>query len=210
MDEVKKPMQESPSAFRKPRLTPRGGTSGLFDMAKLKKNSKSKPKNHKGGHRTKITPALIDKFITLLANNGGIVVDAANDVGIARNTLYDRRADDEGFRERWDEAIDRGVEVLEDAAKRRALEGDEEPVYHQGMVVGTVHRRSDYLMGLLLKGYRSRFRTQTHEVDANVRVGIDGIAELFEGIETAAIKGVLKALQNGNHKKGKAPVVSRL
>jgi hypothetical protein len=187
-------------------LTPRGEAGAFCIMAQAKKNDTGKTKNHGGGHRTKVTPELIDKFLTILSDNGGIVVDAAKDVGVARKNLYDKRESDPLFRKRWNQAVDRGIEILEDEAKRRASEGTEEPVFYMGRIVGTVRRKSDYLMGLLLKGHRPRYRKES---EGSFSVDFSGLAQLFEGIDTGAIRRLLDALRNGNRKKGASKVASR-
>ena len=98
---------------------------------------KSKSKNNKrgnngGGNRTKLTVKKMDAFIVLLDNNGGIVTDAAANLNLSRTCLYEKRTADAEFKERWDEAVEHGIDKLEDEAKRRALDGTEEPVYYQG------------------------------------------------------------------------------
>ena len=45
-----------------------------------------------------------------------------------------------------------GAEALEDEATRRAAEGVDEPVFHQGAQVGTIRKYSDTLAIFLLKG----------------------------------------------------------
>lgn len=135
---------------------------------------KSKSKNNKrgnngGGNRTKLTVKKMDAFIVLLDNNGGIVTDAAANLNLSRTCLYEKRTADAEFKERWDEAVEHGIDKLEDEAKRRALDGTEEPVYYQGEVVGYVMKKSDYLMAFLLKGHRAKYRKETHEI-----TGADG------------------------------------
>jgi len=88
---------------------------------------------------------------------GGIVCDAAKDLKISRTALYDKKKRNREFSRRWDEAVDRGIEVIEDEAKRRALIGAEEPVYYQGKVVGCIHRKSDYCLGMILKAHRRKY-----------------------------------------------------
>jgi len=114
-------------------------------------------------NKTKLTQHLIEKFLHLLANNGGIVCDAAKSLNISRTALYNRRNQDEEFKELWDVAVDLGVDVIEDEAKRRALTGVKEPVYFQGRVVGHVWKKSDYCIGLILKAHRDKYK-EKHEI----------------------------------------------
>lgn len=124
--------------------------------------------------RTKLTPELIEKFLELLANNGGIVSDAAEDLNISRTALYRERDKNPAIggdgphagkklRDAWDKAVDLGIDVLEDEAKRRALDGTEEPIFYQGDEVGHVWKKSDRCMELMLKGHRNKYR-EKHEI----------------------------------------------
>jgi hypothetical protein len=51
---------------------------------------------------------------------------------MGRTTAYDWREEDPDFAEKWDRAMRIGVTALEDEATRRAFEGVDEPVIHQG------------------------------------------------------------------------------
>lgn len=64
-----------------------------------------------------------DTFFEVLANSGVVRV-ATDAAGIQRQTAYLHRAGNEKFRKRWDEALDKGVDLLEVAARRLALEGN--------------------------------------------------------------------------------------
>lgn len=59
---------------------------------------------------------------------------ACKAVGIGRTTAYDWRDADPDFAAMWDRAMTIGVTALEDEAKRRAFEGTEEPIIHQGQI----------------------------------------------------------------------------
>ena len=54
----------------------------------------------------------------------GMVTQAALEAGIHRDTAYFERQRDPEFAQEWAEALDRGVDMLEDVAKKRAFEGD--------------------------------------------------------------------------------------
>jgi hypothetical protein len=71
---------------------------------------------------------------------------------IGKSALYDWRKDDADFRREWDEALDVGADVLEDEAKRRAVQGVREPVFQGGKLVGEIQKYSDTLLIFLLKG----------------------------------------------------------
>ena len=64
-----------------------------------------------------------DTFFEALANSG--VVRAATEAAkIDRSVVYDHRAHNAAFRRRWDEALDKGIDLLEFAARKLALEGN--------------------------------------------------------------------------------------
>lgn len=65
----------------------------------------------------------MDKFLTRLAT-GASVTGAARGTGVSRATLYALRLQDEEFRARWDEAVEKGTDVLEDLALKRARTSD--------------------------------------------------------------------------------------
>lgn len=79
---------------------------------------------------------------------------AAKDAGVNRRTVYREREASESFVEAWDDALEEGLDYLEEEARRRAFEGTLKPVYQQGDLVGHVQQYSDTLMIFLLKGRR--------------------------------------------------------
>lgn len=135
------------------------------------KNLKSKNRkrgNNGGGNRTKVTPKKKKEFLIQVAENGGNVSKAAEVVAVNRKTFYEHRAKNKKFKEDWDKAVDRGIDRLEDEAKRRAFDGVDEPVFYQGEEVGSVRKYSDTLLIFLLKGHRKKYR-ERHEI-----TGADG------------------------------------
>ncbi len=83
----------------------------------------------------------------------GIVTQAAIEAGIDRDTAYYERQRDPVFAAEWKEALDRGVDMLEDVAKKRAFEG------------------SDTLLIFLLKAHRPEvYRETTRNINANVQI----------------------------------------
>lgn len=79
----------------------------------------------------KLTPEKLTAFCAALAETCN-VGRACAAVGISRYTAYLWRKDLPEFAERWDEAMKAGVLALEDEAHRRAFEGVEDPLTHQG------------------------------------------------------------------------------
>ena len=64
------------------------------------------------------------KFFQALADTG-IVTDAAAAAGITRMTVYCYRHNNPEFARRWAEAEQRGIDMLEDVAYRRARESSD-------------------------------------------------------------------------------------
>lgn len=53
-----------------------------------------------------------------------------------------------------EDAIETGTDLLEDDVRRRAVDGVEEPLFHQGKKVGLTRKYSDTLLIFLLKARR--------------------------------------------------------
>jgi len=109
----------------------------------------------------------------------GTITQAAEIAGIDRVTHYRWLKDDPEYAKAFEEAHEKSVERLEQEARRRAVEGWEEPVFHKGKVVGKVRKYSDTLLIFLLKGaapdkYRERVQTEhTGRIDSNMTVTHD-------------------------------------
>jgi len=82
----------------------------------------------------------------------GTIVAAAEAVGV-RPEAHKKWLRNPVYAERFEEAKARFAQRLEREAIRRAVEGYEEPVFHDGKQVGTRLRYSDRLMELLLKAH---------------------------------------------------------
>ncbi|MBF0400653.1 MAG: hypothetical protein HQL90_07780 [Magnetococcales bacterium] len=102
-------------------------------------------------------------FLKTLAETGCVRV-SARVVGLHKSSLYEARQKNLAFKQGWAEALQVAAGALEDEARRRAVEGWEEPVYQHGKMVGTIHRHSDRLLEMLVRGYNDRFRTTRQEI----------------------------------------------
>lgn len=81
--------------------------------------------------------------------------------GVSRQAVDYWLRNDPTFAKYWDLARQESAELMVEEARRRAIDGVAEPVYHEGQVVGTKQKYSDTLLIFLLKGampetYRER------------------------------------------------------
>lgn len=96
-----------------------------------------------------------DLFLGSLRTTGNVGLSCTA-ASIGRSTVYEWRGKDEAFASAWADALEEAADVLLAEARRRAIEGVEEPIMHQGQVVTTVRRYSDLLLIFLLKSARRR------------------------------------------------------
>lgn len=92
-------------------------------------------------------------FIEVLELTGNVVL-ACKRANVARSVAYAARSKSKTFAVEWDEAIEVAVAGLEEEARRRAVEGVEDPVFYQGSISGHVTRYSDSLLMFLLKAHK--------------------------------------------------------
>ena len=113
------------------------------------------PVPHASPRKNSIGPERQRKFIATLAASG-IVTEAALAIGASTDALYKlrQRPGAEGFRAAWDEAIDRGVQRLEDCALQRALKGEERMVVSGGRLLGFERRYNEGLTMFFLRSRR--------------------------------------------------------
>lgn len=98
-------------------------------------------------------------FLENLAMNGNVTL-AARAAGWKYPTVAERyRAEDDRFAEAWVDALSQATDAMEYEARRRAMEGWDEPVWYMGEQVGSVRKYSDRLLEMMLKAHRpGRFR----------------------------------------------------
>lgn len=80
---------------------------------------------------TTFSEGLKAAFLDNLRETANVTV-AARAAGVSSGTVYKHKREDVLFAERWDEAMQEAIDMLEHEAHRRAFEGTEEPVFHQG------------------------------------------------------------------------------
>ncbi len=117
-------------------------------------------------NRTSRTPKKRADFLEALSECGNIK-KSAKKTKISRDTVYRWRREDEEFAKAWDEALELGIDALEDEAMRRAVDGYLKPVFHGGKKVGSVREYSDTLLIFLLKGRRPERYAERRNVKWN-------------------------------------------
>ena len=109
----------------------------------------------------------IPVFLAQLAATGNVSI-AAEKADIDRTHTYNWRYKHEDFAAQWDEAMQVAVDALEAEARRRAVEGVDEPVYYKGQLVDTIKKYSDTLLITLLKAHRpEKFRERFEHTGAD-------------------------------------------
>lgn len=120
---------------------------------------------------TKLTDNRKETFLLILSQ-GNSITAAARAIGVSRQAIYNYRDHDAAFKRAWDNAIEEGLDTLEDEAIKRAK------------------KSSDLLLMFLLKGGRpDKFKDR---VDINVnwrveleRAGLDPAKALADMVENA-------------------------
>ena len=90
---------------------------------------------------------------------------ACEAIDVARLTVYRWRDADPEFARDWAHAKEVGLDALEDEGTRRAFEGYDKPIVHQGVVTATMKEYSDTLLIFLLKGGKPEKYRERQQVD---------------------------------------------
>src|SRR5687767_11860234 len=92
-------------------------------------------------------------FLAVLAESGNVTA-SCKAAQIEPKTAYKARNNDPQFAEQWREALESAADLMELEARRRAVEGVEEPIFYKGVEVTKVRRYSDILLIFMLKACR--------------------------------------------------------
>ncbi len=84
---------------------------------------------------------------------------------IGRTTAYDARQTDEAFAQAWDDLENQTTDTMEREGYRRAVEGTERDIYHQGEVVGKERQFSDTLLIFMLKARKPETYRENMKVE---------------------------------------------
>lgn len=104
-------------------------------------------------------------FIEVLSHTANVTT-AAKAAGVNRSFAYEAKHKDPAFAMQWQEAWDSAIDLLEQEAWRRAVQGVRKPVFQGGARVGWIREYSDALLQQLLKGHlpaRYRERVQVEQ-----------------------------------------------
>lgn len=112
----------------------------------------------------------LEKFLEEYSRTG-LLHASAYSAGITPNILAVKRRQSKEFDDEVRHALERFHETLEGEARRRAVEGFDEPVFHKGMECGAVKRFSDRLLEILLKRHIPEFRDK-FQLDATLKGGV--------------------------------------
>lgn len=143
-----------------------------------------------------------------------IVQHACNAVGIERCTAYRARQADKDFAQRWEEAMEAGIDLAEAEAFRRGVFGFEEPVVYQGkmshvplldadgaivekdgepvLVPLTIRKHSDAMLALVLKGRRKKVYAERTELTGADGEPLQPMDETARAARTAALLELAK------------------
>ena len=127
-------------------------------------------------------------FLETLAKTSNIS-EAARAAGLTRVQVCNAYEIDEKFALAWRAAVDEAVDDLEQEARRRALDGTEEPVFYQGKECARVRRYSDSLMLALLKAERpEKYKDRVaSELSGELRGGVLVVPHTMEAAAWAEI-----------------------
>jgi hypothetical protein len=129
-----------------------------------------------GEQRTgRLTTARRKALALDLLSQGHTLAHVREVLGINRVTVYRWRQDDRSFAQAYSEAMEAGTDLIEQEARRRAVEGYDRPVFQRGALVGLERVYSDVLLMLLLRGRRPEvFRDGANKAESATSITIHG------------------------------------
>jgi hypothetical protein len=110
-----------------------------------------------------------------LLSQGHTLARVRKVLAINRVTIFRWRQNDPSFSKAHSEAMEAGTDVIEQEARRRAVDGYVRPVFQRGELVGFERVYSDILAALLLRGRRPEvFREGTSRDASTTSITIHG------------------------------------
>lgn len=129
-------------------------------------------------------------FIESLAITCNVAL-SARAAGVSKQAAYKAREKEKVFAKEWDAALLEGNEMLEAAARQRAMVGTLKAVYHEGFIVGYDVQYSDRLMEVLLKAHMPEKYRETVEHRGNItatHMTLDEFERRYEEAKTGKAK----------------------
>lgn len=103
-------------------------------------------------------------FLAAYAECGNISA-AARAAEVVRQAHYDWMATDATYPDRFQSAHENAMDLLEEEARRRAVQGTDKPVFYKGEECGAIREYSDTLLMFLLNGGRPQKFRQNAKVE---------------------------------------------
>nr|DAS58879.1 MAG TPA: Terminase small subunit [Caudoviricetes sp.] len=113
----------------------------------------------------------------------GTIGSAAEACGITRQTHYNWLKEDPEYKKGFAQAKEMAGDLLEEEARRRAVEGDECGIYYKGELVGSYRKKSDALLILLLKGAKPDVYADRQETKISGEITVNAAQALKEARE---------------------------
>ena len=123
------------------------------------------------GSTVRARKAKQSKFLEAFRDSGTLA-GAARSTGASTSSHYRWLQDDAEYAAQFEEANQQATDDLEQEARRRALDGVEEPVFYKGEKVGSVRKYSDPLLILLLMAKRPEQFRERVDVTSKVDHGL--------------------------------------
>jgi len=103
----------------------------------------------------KVTPEFKETFLSMLSSVPNITA-VCKLLGVYPGTIDRHRKNDPKFDAAIREHMEQGYDMIEEEARRRAVDGVLEPVFYMGEEIGAVRKYSDKLLSQLLKAYKPK------------------------------------------------------
>lgn len=130
----------------------------------------STPQRTAGRQGQRVSEERWQKFLDMLGECANCT-KAAEFAGIAKSLIYARRNKEPEFEKAYQEAYQRGYDVLEEECQRRAFAGYDKPVFQGGRRVGVIREYSDTLAMFLMKGNKpGKYRDRIEATNTNLNL----------------------------------------